>query len=129
MKGSWFLSTGAVFIVGGLWYTLTLQLYISDKIDYCKSSQTKDKTKLNHLNQIKLNKNSFETSFKPIWQFVYKKTEEWYIEWQRVPTNDNEWQRVVQRVKTSNTTKDNEWQRITTSGNEWQQARTSGHFN
>ena len=30
---------------------------------------------------------------------VYKKTDEWYIEWQRVvqqvTTNDNEWQRVA----------------------------------
>ena len=28
------------------------------------------------------------------WQkkkIVYKKTDEWYIEWQRVTTNDNEW--------------------------------------
>ena len=44
---------------------------------------------------------------------VYKKTDEWYIEWlrvvQQVTTNNNEWynewQRVVQRVTTS----DNEW--------------------
>ena len=55
-----------------------------------------------------------------LWSFLkifYKKTDEWYIEWQRVTTNDNEWQRVVQRV----TTNDNEWQRMTTSDNEWQQ--------
>ena len=40
---------------------------------------------------------------------VYKKTDEWYIEWQRVTTNDNEWY--------------NEWQRVTTNGNEWQRVR------
>ena len=32
---------------------------------------------------------------------VYKKTDEWYIELQRVTTNDNEWQQVVQRVTIS----------------------------
>ena len=56
------------------------------------------------------------------WSFV-KKTEEWYIEWQRVvqrvTTNDNEWQQVVHRVTKS----ENEWQRVTTNGNEWQQVR------
>ena len=50
---------------------------------------------------------------------VYKKTDEWYIEWQRVTTNDNEWQRVVKRMTTSGTTSDNEWQRVTTSDNKW----------
>ena len=33
---------------------------------------------------------------------VYKKTDEWYNEWQQVTTNDNEWY--------------NEWQQVTTSG-------------
>ena len=51
---------------------------------------------------------------------VYKKTDEWYIEWQRVTTNDiewyNKWQRVVQRV----TTNDSKWQRVTTSDKKWQ---------
>ena len=50
---------------------------------------------------------------------VYKKTDEWYIEWQRVTksgtTRDNEWQRV--------TTNDKKWQRVaqrvTTNANEW----------
>ena len=50
---------------------------------------------------------------------VYKKTDEWYIEWQRVTTNDNEWQRVVQRVTTNDNEWYNEWQRMTTSDNEW----------
>ena len=50
---------------------------------------------------------------------VYKKTDEWYIEWQRVTksgtTRDNEWQRV--------TTNDKKWQRVaqrvTTNANKW----------
>ena len=64
---------------------------------------------------------------------VYKKTDEWYIEWQRVvdqvttsynewkrmttsgTTNDSVWQRVVLWVKTS----DNKWQRKTTNVNKW----------
>ena len=45
---------------------------------------------------------------------AYKKTEEWYIVWQRVETsgtkNDNEWQRLVLRVKTSGTTNDSEYE-------------------
>ena len=45
---------------------------------------------------------------------VYKKTEEWYIEWQRVTGNDNEWY-------TSGITSDIEWQQMTTSDKEWQQ--------
>ena len=40
---------------------------------------------------------------------VYKKTDKWYIKWQR----------VVQRVATSGTTSDNEWKRVTTNDNEW----------
>ena len=59
---------------------------------------------------------------------VNKKTDKWYIEWQRVTTNDNEWQRVTtnenewydewQRVVQRVTTSDNEWQRVTTNDNE-----------
>ena len=41
-------------------------------------------------------------------------------EWQRVTTNNKEWQRVIQRVTTSGTTNDNEWQGGKTSDNEWQ---------
>ena len=52
---------------------------------------------------------------------VYKKTDEWYIEWQQVTKSDNEWQRII----TSGTTNDNEWydewQRMTTNDNKWQQ--------
>ena len=44
---------------------------------------------------------------------------EWQREVQRMATNDNEWQHVT----TSDTTSDKEWQRMTTSGttdeNEW----------
>ena len=61
-----------------------------------------------------------------LWSFLkifYKKTDERYIEWQRVITNDKNWQRVVQRV----TTNDNEW--LTTSDNEWQRLTTSGKTN
>ena len=36
---------------------------------------------------------------------IYKKKDEWYIEWQRMTTNDNEWQRVAM----SGTTSENEW--------------------
>ena len=68
----------------------------------------------------------FKISFREIYfsdKIVYKKTDEWYIEWQRVTTNDDEWQRVVQRVTTNDTTSGNEWQRMikggTTSDNEW----------
>ena len=61
---------------------------------------------------------------------IYKKTDEWYIEWRWMTTNDNEWynelQWVVQRVTTSGTTSGNEWQRVTTNDNEWQQVTTSG---
>ena len=70
---------------------------------------------------------------------VYKKTEEWYIEWQWVTTsgttsengwqpvtaNDkewcNEWQQLVQRATTS----DNEWQKMTRSDKEWYLVTTS----
>ena len=57
--------------------------------------------KSNTLNKIQVN---------PIFQpselsIAYKKTDEWYIKWQRMTSNDNEWQRVVKRV----TTNDNEW--------------------
>ena len=60
--------------------------------------------------------------FKSSFLIVYKKTDEWYIkwqrmttfgttsdnEWQRVTTNDNQWQRVIQRVIIN----DNGWQRV-----------------
>ena len=38
---------------------------------------------------------------------VYKKTDEWYIEWQRMKTSDSEWEGVTRN--------DNEWQRMTAS--------------
>ena len=70
-------------------------------------------------------------------RIIYKKTDEWYNEWQRVvqrvttsgttsdnewqlvTTNDNEWYNEWQRVTRSGTTSDYEWQRVTTSDNEW----------
>ena len=56
-------------------------------------------------------------------QIVYKKTEEW----QRMITSDNEWyndwQRMATSGTTSGTTNDKEWQRViqrvTTSDNKW----------
>ena len=64
---------------------------------------------------------------------VYKKTDEFYIEWQRLATTSNEWCNECQRMATSGTTNVNEWynewQRMTTSGttheNEWKRIRTS----
>ena len=46
-------------------------------------------------------------------KIVYKTTDEWFIEWQRVTTNDKEWQRMT----TSGTTSDNECQRVTIPAN------------
>ena len=51
---------------------------------------------------------------------VYKKTDEWNIEWQRMTTSDNEWQRVITSGTTSDNEWYNEWQRITMIDNEWQ---------
>ena len=70
---------------------------------------------------------------------VYKKTDEWYIEWQRVTTtddgwqrmttsgttNDSRWQQVVQRVTMSGTTSDNEWRRVKMNDNEEQKMTMS----
>ena len=51
-------------------------------------------------------------------QIVYKKTDEWYIEWQRVvqqeTMSDNVWQWV-----TTNDNDDNKWEQMTTSDSEW----------
>ena len=46
-------------------------------------------------------------------KIVYKTIDEWFIEWQRVTTNDKEWQRMT----TSGTTSDNECQRVTIPAN------------
>ena len=56
---------------------------------------------------------------------VYKKTDEWYIEWLRVTTNDNEWYKEWQRMTASDNEWYNEWQQMTTSDNEWQRVTTS----
>ena len=62
----------------------------------------------------------------------YKKTDQWYIEWQqvvqRVTMNNNEWQKwqwVVQRMSAS----DKEWQRVTTNDIKWQLVTASGKTN
>ena len=74
---------------------------------------------------------------------TYKKTDEWYMEWDRMTTSDNEWQRMVQRMTMSDTTSDNgwkrviqqvitnnnEWQRVTKNDNGWQQMTTSDTTN
>ena len=66
-----------------------------------------------------------------LFPIVYKKTDERYIEWQWVTTNDNEWQRMTmsdsewQRVTTSGTTSGNEWQRMAMNDNKWQRVKTS----
>ena len=66
---------------------------------------------------------------------IYKKTGEWYIEWQRVvqrvttsgTTTDNEWYNDWQRMAT---VVHNDWQRMITSDNKmcnkWQRMTTSG---
>ena len=65
-------------------------------------------------------------------RIVYKKTYEWYTEWQRVTTNDSEWynerQKVVQLVTRSGTTSDNDRQRVTTNNTEWQRVVISANF-
>ena len=80
------------------------------------------------------------TEMSTVIAITYKKIDEWYIEWQRmttsenggttsvqrVITNDNEWERVVLRVRMSGNEWYNEWQWMTTSDNEWQRATTSG---
>ena len=65
----------------------------------------------------------------PLFSIVYKKTDESYIEWQRMTTsgttNDNEWQRVIQRVITN----ENEWQGVVQwmkkNESEWKQVKES----
>ena len=43
---------------------------LTNKTDYHKPSQTKEKTKWNQLNQIKKNKNWFEASSKSMWHKI-----------------------------------------------------------
>ena len=45
----------------------------------------------------------------PWWRILYKKTDVWYIEWQRVTLSDNKWYNEWQRMTTSGRTSDNEW--------------------
>ena len=62
-------------------------------------------------------------------EIVHKKTDEWYIEWQQVTTNDIEWYNKWQRMTMSDSEWYNEWQRMTTSGTmsdkEWQRMTKS----
>ena len=57
-------------------------------------------------------------------KIVYQKTDEWYIEWQRMTTGNDKWQWM--------TTNDNEWQRMTTgsttNGSEWKPLRVTLGF-
>ena len=46
-----------------------------------------------------------------------KKVVEWYIEWKRMTTIDNEWQRVVQQVTTS----DSKWQQVAIWRRPWKE--------
>ena len=75
---------------------------------------------------------------------VYKRTDEWYVKWQRVTTGDNEWQRVTpntnewsewQRVAQRETTSERQgvtpndkWQQMTTSDNKWQRVVILANF-
>ena len=71
-------------------------------------------------------------------QIVYKKTDEWYNEWQRVTTSgttsDNEWQRVVKsrlfiKRQTSDTSSNKVVQQETMSNNVWQWVTTNDNDN
>ena len=58
-------------------------------------------------------------------KIVYKKTDEWYIEWQRMTKSDNEWYNEWQRMTTSDNEWYNEWQRVTSNDSKWQRMTTS----
>ena len=40
---------------------------------------------------------------------VYKKTDEWYIDWQQMTASDNEWYNELQRMTTRGAASDKEW--------------------
>ena len=50
----------------------------------------------------------FFLDFQALEKIVYKKADEWYIEWQRVTKNDNAWKRIT----TSGAASDKEWQQV-----------------
>ena len=54
----------------------------------------------------------------------YKKTDEWYIEWQRVTTSGTTRDNELQRMTTSN----NKWQRETTNDKKWQRVVILANF-
>ena len=70
-------------------------------------------------NKLKILKDCFKTKER-VSLIVSKKTDEWYIEWQRMTNSDNEWCNEWQWMTTSDNESYNEWQRMTTSDNEWQ---------
>ena len=43
---------------------------LASRTGYCMTRQTKEKPKWNQMNQMKENKKSFETSFKPTWHKI-----------------------------------------------------------
>ena len=63
------------------------------------------------------------------WQRVVQRVttngNKWQWVVQRVTTNDNEWCNKWQRVTKSNTTSDNEWQQIAMSDSEWQSMKAA----
>ena len=70
-----------------------------------RSNQSKNQL-LKHKCKQQEEKCVWHAVYTPFLLIVYKKTDEWYIEWQQMTTSDNEWY--------------NEWQRRTKSDNEWQ---------
>ena len=77
--------------------------------------------------KLKILKDCFKTKER-VSLIVYKKTDEWYIEWQRMTNSDNEWYNEWQWMTTSDNEWYNEWQRVVqrviTNDNEWQRVTT-----
>ena len=64
--------------------------------------------------------------FHPIY---YKKTDEWYIVWQRVTLNGTTIDKECQQITTSCTTNESKWQWAERRDDEWQCMTTSGVTN
>ena len=64
--------------------------------------------------------------FHPIY---YKKTDEWYIVWQRGTMNGTTIEKEWQQITTSGITNENEWQWVARRDDEWQWMTTSGVTN
>ena len=69
------------------------------------------------LSCIKSNQQILTSTSESFLKIVYKKTDEWYIEWQRETTNDNEW--YNEWYNEWQQTNDKEWQRVIRNDNEW----------